>query len=106
MLSEHFEKITFLGGEPTLAPYLPKMLAIAKERGRTTSIITNGYRLSEKYLHKLRGLLDWVTVSIDSSHPHIHAQLGRGFDGGKRPLAREHYEQVSEREYLLRRRLP
>ena len=96
LLSEKFEKITFLGGEPTLAPYLPEMLRISKDHGRTTSIITNGYRLNEKYLSSLVGLLDWVTISMDSGSEETHRRLGRGFHNGEKPLSREHYLKAAE----------
>jgi radical S-adenosyl methionine domain-containing protein 2 len=84
LLSQKFNKMTFLGGEPTLVPYLPQLLQIAKNAGCTTSIITNGSRLTdEKYVKSLSGLLDWVTISIDSASPEVHAALGRGY--GPRP---------------------
>jgi sulfatase maturation enzyme AslB (radical SAM superfamily) len=66
LLATHFDKLTFLGGEPTLSPYLPALLRIAKSRNRTTSIITNAFRLSEEYLSPLVGLLDWVLHSLHS----------------------------------------
>jgi hypothetical protein len=85
LLSQQFQKITFLGGEPTLIPYLKEMLIIAKSYHVTTSIITNGYRLTdESYLKEFIGLLDWITVSIDSSNPEVHAALGRGYGSRKK----------------------
>lgn len=90
MLAKKFSKLTFLGGEPTMVPYLPELLTIAKEHNRTTSIITNGYRLTEAYIRSLVGLLDWVTISIDSSNPETHKKLGRGFKGDT-PLTNEFY---------------
>jgi radical S-adenosyl methionine domain-containing protein 2 len=112
LLSQKFKKITFLGGEPTLIPYLKEMLIIAKSYHATTSIITNGYRLNdENYLKEFVGLLDWITVSIDSANPEVHAALGRGFGPRKKtstaapavedpekqvkPLTNEHYFEVA-----------
>lgn len=104
ILSQKFNKITFLGGEPTLIPYLKDLLQIAKSYGCTTSIITNGYRLNdENYIKSFIGLLDWITISIDSSYPEIHAQLGRGYGSRKKssesaviPLSNEHYYEAAK----------
>ncbi len=103
LLSKKFKKIAFLGGEPTLSPYLSDLLRIAKRHGCTTSIITNGYKLNdENYIKSLSGLLDWITISIDSSYPEVNAALGRGFSnrrngtlGEVKSLSIEHYLQVS-----------
>ena len=40
-----FDKITFAGGEPTLCPWLGELIALAKQRGLTTMLVTNGSRL-------------------------------------------------------------
>lgn len=102
LLSKKFQKITLLGGEPTLSPYLHELLEIAKSNGCTTSIITNGYRLTdENYVKSLAGFLDWITISIDSASPEIQAKLGRGFGPRNKPndpvqpLSVEHYLEAS-----------
>ncbi len=102
LLAQKFDKITLLGGEPTLSPYLGEMLSICKSYGRTTSIITNGYRMAEEdYVRSLAGLLDWVTISIDSANPATNAALGRGFGPRSKPnqpvspLTTEHYVKVA-----------
>ncbi|MBI4821777.1 MAG: 4Fe-4S cluster-binding domain-containing protein [Deltaproteobacteria bacterium] len=45
-LAAAFDKITFVGGEPTLCPWLPELVSLAKRRARTTMIVTNGSRLT------------------------------------------------------------
>src|SRR5687767_9296339 len=45
LLAERFDKITFAGGEPTLCPWLPPLVAEASRRGATTMLVTNGTRL-------------------------------------------------------------
>lgn len=61
-----FEKITFSGGEPTLCPFLPELLKIAKKGGMTTMIVTNGTRISNNWLNKNYKYIDWIALSIDS----------------------------------------
>lgn len=76
-----FKKITFVGGEPTLCPWLPELIATAKANGLTTMIVTNGSRISLDYLKPLIGILDWVTLSIDSLNPEANQMSGRGRTG-------------------------
>ncbi len=45
-----FEKITFAGGEPTLCPWLPDLISRARETGLTTTIVTNGSRITGGWL--------------------------------------------------------
>ena len=44
------EKITFVGGEPTMCPYLGDLLAASKDAGLTTCIVTNASGLTEDFL--------------------------------------------------------
>lgn len=46
--------IVFTGGEPTLRPDLPELIAHAEQLGQVTGLLTDGLRLTEpKYLHQL-----------------------------------------------------
>lgn len=72
-----FEKITFAGGEPTLCPWLPEMMQLAKENGMTTMLVTNGTFLTEEYLGRINTFLDWVALSIDSLDPATREEIGR-----------------------------
>lgn len=72
------EKITFAGGEPTLYPYLPEVLKLAKEMGFVTMIVTNSSLLTDMYLDKIQDHIDYVKLSIDSSYEGIQKELGRG----------------------------
>ncbi|MFT7233890.1 MAG: radical S-adenosyl methionine domain-containing protein 2 [Cyclobacteriaceae bacterium] len=85
-----FEKITFAGGEPTLCPWLPELMATAKELGLTTMIVSNGSYLDEKFLIENRNNLDWIAVSIDSLDAHTNISMGRAVTG-KRPLHADYY---------------
>lgn len=88
-----FDKITFAGGEPTLCPWLGELIELAKQRGLTTMLVTNGSRLlTPGWLDTHGAHLDWVVLSIDSADPSTHERLGRsvaGQAGGA--LAAEHY---------------
>lgn len=94
-----YEKINFAGGEPTLCPWLPDLIGLAKTRGLTTSVVTNGSRVTEEWLDKVEGTLDWVALSIDSVDPDTLKRIGRTQQG--KPMSEDDYSRVAE---LLRRR--
>ena len=85
-----FEKINFAGGEPTLCPWLPDLIARAKEHGMITSIVTNGSRITDQWLDNLNGCLDWIGLSIDTVDPEKLIRLGRAI-GGRIPITEEEY---------------
>lgn len=70
-------KINFAGGEPTLHPFVDRLIVRSKELGLTTSIVTNG-ALLERLLPRVAGALDWVCLSVDSADEGVQAALGRG----------------------------
>ncbi len=88
-----FEKINFAGGEPTLCPWLPEMIAQAKRHGMTTSIITNGSRITKEWMDSARGNLDWIGLSIDTVDPAIQIRSGRALRG-KDPVSEQEYMDV------------
>lgn len=91
-----FRKITFAGGEPTLCPWLPELIKVAKQAGMTTMIVTNGSRLNDSFLEQNREFLDWIAISIDSLNPKTNFSIGRAI-GGKTPLTAEFYKSVVKR---------
>ena len=74
------EKITFVGGEPTLHPDIGELVAHAHDRGLVTCLVTNGARL-DRLLDEQPGTIDWVGISVDSSDEKTQAALGRGAGG-------------------------
>lgn len=76
--AEGIEKVTFVGGEPTLCPWLGELLVRAKELGLTTCIVSNGTGLSEEFLDSYHEYVDWVGISIDASDDRLHYIMGRG----------------------------
>lgn len=91
-----FEKITFAGGEPTLCPWLSELIAVAKNAGMTTMIVTNGSKLSDEFLKANQSKLDWIAISIDSLNPETNIKTGRAIVG-KTPLELDHYKTLVER---------
>ncbi len=78
-----FEKITFVGGEPTLCPWLSDLIKIAKQKGVITMIVTNGTNLSEDFLSENERYLDWIGISIDSLKHETNKKIGRISKGQK-----------------------
>lgn len=79
--SSGVEKINFVGGEPMLHPHLEAWIVAAKSCGLTTSIVSNGTRMTEEWLTKMQPHLDWLGLSIDASNDEMHALMGRGLKG-------------------------
>lgn len=84
-----FKKINFAGGEPTLLSWLPDLIARAKGHGMTTSIVTNGSRITDQWLDDLNGSLDWIGLSIDTVDPEKSIRIGRAVAGI--PITEEKY---------------
>ena len=72
--------VSFTGGEPTLRPDLPDLIAYARSRHMRTNLITNGIRCGANgYVNKLSTAgLDSAQVSLEAASPEIHdAIVGR-----------------------------
>ena len=93
MLAERFEKVTFAGGEPTLCPWLFELVRRAHDAGAVTMIVTNGTVVDDAWLDRFAGVLDWLTLSIDSASPEVSAGIGRAVSG--RGLSTEHHLRLS-----------
>jgi len=86
-------KLTFAGGEPTLCPWLPELIAHAKRSGLVTMVVTNASRCSSDYLEQLAPSLDWLTLSIDSLDSETNRAIGR-HNGKGEPLSVDDYASV------------
>jgi len=76
------EKLTLVGGEPTLCPWLDELLARAKDAGLVTMIVSNGSRLLEAgYMERDLRRLDWLTLSVDSLDHDHNIAAGRTVNG-------------------------
>ncbi len=77
LAAARFVKITFAGGEPLLCPWIVDLVTSASELGLRTSLVTNGSLLKDETISHLRGVLDWVTISIDSVQAATLTAIGR-----------------------------
>ena len=87
-----FDKINFAGGEPTLCPWLPDLIRTAKREEMTTAIVTNGTKITPKWLDMLDGSLDWIALSIDTVNPTALTRTGRTTPAG--PLTERYYLEI------------
>lgn len=71
--------IVFTGGEPTLRPDLPELIAYAERNGQITGINTNGRRLKDpQFVNALLDAgLDHVQITLESHDPSIHDRMVR-----------------------------
>lgn len=72
------EKINFAGVEPLLHPNLFDYCKYAKGLGMTVSVTTNGFLINEQNIMKMKGCVDWISISVDSSLDTIEKQIGHG----------------------------
>ena len=94
--SSGVEKINFVGGEPMLHPHLEAWIVTAKSCGLTTSIVSNGTRMTEEWLVRMRPHLDWLGLSIDASNDEMHSLMGRGLKGEIASGVSKHLERSKE----------
>ena len=98
------EKINFVGGEPMLHRHLDAWIIAAKSCGLTTSIVSNGTKMTEEWLTKMRPYLDWLGLSIDASNDEMHFLMGRGLKGEIKSGFSRHLER-SKRVWRIAQRL-
>ena len=75
--------ITLLGGEPTLHPHLPEIVAYVKSRKITCQLLTNGLVLLQDDTNELLESLkasgvDRILVHMDDGQGYIHSDLEAG----------------------------
>jgi len=76
------QTIAFWGiGEPLLHPHIMEMVALAKELGTNTELITNGVLLDREMADGLiEAGLDTLVVSVDGASPESQADIRGGAD--------------------------
>ena len=89
-LVEHGVKtIHFCGGEPTIHPALPHLIAHALRRDAKTKLTTNGITISDEAVAALRMAGSRVKVSLHGDREHHDRIVGRqAFDRTTRNLSR------------------
>ena len=76
------QKLTFVGGEPTLCPWLLDLLQLARQRNLVTMVVSNGSRMNSAWVERHASWLDWAALSIDSLKPQTNSLIGR-VSGGR-----------------------
>ena len=69
--------VVFTGGEPTLRPDLPELIAYAQQTGLVAGLNTNGRKLSDPaYVDALvEAGLDHVQITLESNRPAVHDEM-------------------------------
>lgn len=75
------EKVNFAGGEPLLYPHLDELVSMTKGMGFTTSIVSNGSKMDAAWIKNMKGLIDWIGLSVDSPNEIDEVFLGRHVKG-------------------------
>lgn len=63
------------GGEPTVHPKFPEVIAATIERDLPFSVVTNGVNVSKKCLAPFLAEASWVRVSLDAGTPGTYGQV-------------------------------
>lgn len=84
------QKLTLVGGEPTLCPWLGDLLRLATELGMVTMVVSNGSRMTATWLELHAPWLDWAAISVDSLFPETNQDIGRTVGNGIVP-EEDHY---------------
>jgi radical S-adenosyl methionine domain-containing protein 2 len=74
-----FQRINFVGGEPTLCPWLVDGLDLARALGLRTSLVTNGAKLirDPSLRDQILSRVEWIGLSIDSADADTNRAIGR-----------------------------
>ena len=78
-------KLTLVGGEPTLCPWLLDLLQLAKQLGMVTMLVSNGSRMNAQWIARHARWLDWAALSVDSLDRETNVRIGRLARGGFAP---------------------
>lgn len=83
------KKMNFAGGEPFLYPkYLGALCRYYKDdlKLESVSIVSNGTKVTEKWLSRYGAFVDILAISCDSVNPEINAAIGRADRGSGVPF--------------------
>ena len=93
-LTGSFQRINFVGGEPTVSPLLIPLVRDAYYAGFDCSIVTNGFNLihNAQQFEAIYPLLSCIGISVDSLDERTNAAIGRCCKG--HVITRSEYEQL------------
>ncbi len=72
------KKVNFVGGEPTLCPFLGDLVVYSKKLGLITGVVSNGTGITKPFLEQYGKNIDWIGLSLDSGNEKTQQMLGRG----------------------------
>ena len=84
-----FDKINFVGGEPSACPWLDELIDLSCDLGLTVSMVTNGARVDRNWLNRMAGKLNWLGLSMDSLIDETNRRIGRTVNG--LPMSADRY---------------
>ena len=67
------------GGEPTLWPYLPRLIKVLGSRNIPVAIDSNGLKRSAKVLEEIADYGAFIRISLDSHKPEVHDSVRGNF---------------------------
>jgi len=70
-------KINFAGGEPTMHPQFIELCGLAKSMNFTVSVVTNSSKIDHELIQKMKGVVDWIGLSVDSPDNEVEKAVGR-----------------------------
>ena len=78
-IKDKFERVNFVGGEPTVSPYILDLVKAAKNYGLKVTLVTNGFRMAKEpeFADELLKNIDGIGISIDSLNPETNLNIGR-----------------------------
>lgn len=75
----NFDRINFVGGEPTIHPDLIDLMKKAKTMGFKVTLVTNGYKMIKDpvFAKQIFEIVDGIGISVDSMNDEINRRIGR-----------------------------
>ena len=92
----YFDSINFAGGEPLLIRQLPELIKYAVSFGLKTSVITNGFLITEQFLEEVLPNLDMIGISCHSFNEITKLKIGSCTKDGK-TLSNERLAEICAR---------
>lgn len=91
-IKDKFDRINFVGGEPTASPYILDLMKDAKKYGLKVTLVTNGFKLikNPKFADDILSIIDGIGISVDSLNEDTNSLIGR----------RQGRETISAEEYI------
>lgn len=74
-----FDRINFVGGEPTIHPDLIGLMKKAKDMGFKVTLVTNGYKMIKDpvFADHILEIIDGIGISVDSMNDETNRRIGR-----------------------------